>query len=652
MGIRAAVNLETSFAKALAATDARRIDLAHCQPFQIGSIAVVPATCSLRGPGELAIAIQPLAMRVLIALAAAGEETCSRDDLVEACWSQRIVGDDAIHRVISTLRGNLAKVSGGAVAIETIPKVGYRLQIAPPANRVEAVHQTPPLALTRQPRRWRAALLLVTGLVGAAFLATDGVSADVTAIAVVGEGGAAAGESARFVDSLTGDLARLASAMPSLSFVEAGGASVREPLLLRVAVDTDNPTPTARVRLVDGKGGAVVWSREFSAEGGTLAELRERVANGVTGVVQCGLDRSATFDDPVGLRLYLGACEGLETGDFERARTFAQQITEVRPDSPAGWACLANSTIFAEANEGSIDEAVIARAETYARKALAVDPKSGLAHAALAMATSWRGEPVLAILESGIRADPDFAMLHKHYAWALSAAGMTSRAVDPALRAVALHPHNPGHYQIAVATLLNAGRTGEAVALTEKMHRLWRYDRGVEMQRLDMLFYAPDPQAALAAANASPRKDDISAGPILEALAWRADSKAYDWTDFDRAARETYAADKVFAWDISVTAARMGDEERAFQWLARAPSDAFTAWIPLFGPEAAALRRDPRFFDKMVEAGMVARWRKSGRWPDFCADPGLKYDCRERARTLRREIAARAAPGESSRARS
>lgn len=179
-----------------------------------------------------------------------------------------------------------------------------------------------------------------------------------------------------------------------------------------------------------------------------------------------------------------------------------------------------------------MDQAAISRPETYARKALAVDPNSGLAHVALAMVMRWRGEPVFAILESGIRADPDFAMLHKHYAWALSAAGMTSRAVDPALRAVALHPHNPSHYQIAVATLLDAGRTAEAVALTEKMHRLWRYDPGVEMQRLGMLFYGPDAQTALAAAKASPRKDDIRARPILEALAWRANPPTYEWTNF------------------------------------------------------------------------------------------------------------------------
>ena len=630
------MNLQTPIKDLVAGPSACAIDLAHYPPFRLGAIEVQPALLRLKTSDGATRSIQPLVMRVLIALAEAGGETCSRDDLVIACWNQRIVGDDAVNRIISTLRRDLGQLSGQAVTIETIPKVGYRLKITDTASEAEGTNAP---AAPRQggvARPWLAAWLLALGAVSAGGFAATRASSDITAIAVVADAGSASDESARFADGLTGDLARLASAMPSLAFVEPGGTLSREPLRLRVAVDPTSRTPMASVRLVDSKNGVVVWSREFNAEGGTMAELRERVANGITGVVQCGLDRSAAFDDPVGLRLYLGACEGLETGDFTRARAFAQQIAEFRPDSPSGWACLANTTIFSEAEDGTIDDAVLERAETYARRALAADAKSGLAYVALAMASGWRGKSPLAILERGLRVDPDFAMLHKHYALALSGAGLVSDAVAPALRAVALQPHDPDLYRIAVGTLVNAGRSEEALVLSEKMRRLWRYDPGVEMQRLDMLFYAPDAKAALVAFSASPLHNAPPAGRIREALVWRTAPGAYDWSRFDRTARKMFAEDPSLAWRLSASAARMGDQARALDWLARAPPETYNGWWPLYAPEAAELRRDPRFFAQMARVGMVARWQKSGRWPDFCADPELPYDCRKSAIRLAR----------------
>lgn len=625
------MNLEANLSRLRPVTAAGAADLAHLPPFQLGPLTVEPGLRRLVGLRGETHTIQPLAMRVLLSLAEARGETSSRDDLVDTCWNQRIVGDDAVHRIISTLRRDLARLSGGAVRIETISKVGYRLRVdTKPEN---AGGENLPGESTSA-RYWPTAALAIAGLASVALFAATRATADVTAIAVVAETEGANDETAQFASGLTGDLARLASAMPSLTFVEPGEGRVNQALLLRVALEADKRTPTAQVRLVDGKGGAVVWSRDFVADGGTMAELRELVANGITGVVQCGLDRSATFDDPVGLRLYLGACEGFATGDFSRARAFALQITEFRPNEPAGWACLANSTIFAEANKGPVDDAVLSRAETYARRALAVDPNSGLAYVALAMAASWRGESSLGILERGLRADPDFGMLHKHYAWALTGAGLVSEAVEPALRAIALQPHDPNHYRIAVPALLNAGRIEEALLLSERMQRLWRYDEGMEMQRLDTLFHEPDAQAALASFSTSPLTRSIAAGSIRESLVWRSNPDAYDWSRFDRMAREMYAHEGSLAWRLSATAARMGDQGRALEWLARAPPEAFLDWSPLFAPEAAELRRDPKFFVKMASVGMVARWQKSGRWPDFCSEPGLRYDCRISARAM------------------
>lgn len=66
-------------------------------------------------------------MQVLIALHKGMGETVSRDQLSLLCWEGRVVGDDALNRIISRLRKALSP--DPAVAIDTIPKVGYRLRV-------------------------------------------------------------------------------------------------------------------------------------------------------------------------------------------------------------------------------------------------------------------------------------------------------------------------------------------------------------------------------------------------------------------------------------------------------------------------------------------------------------------------------------------
>lgn len=64
-------------------------------------------------------------MQVLVALTRRAEDVVSRDELLALCWSGRIVGEDAIQRSIAKVR-QLGKASG-TFAVETIPRVGYRL---------------------------------------------------------------------------------------------------------------------------------------------------------------------------------------------------------------------------------------------------------------------------------------------------------------------------------------------------------------------------------------------------------------------------------------------------------------------------------------------------------------------------------------------
>jgi DNA-binding winged helix-turn-helix (wHTH) protein/tetratricopeptide (TPR) repeat protein len=160
------------------ASEAPTIVLAHAAPFRIGAMEVRPGTREVIGPSAREV-IEPRVMQVLVALAQASGEIVSRDDLIACCWEGRVVGEDAINRVISKVRKLCDTVGAGSARLETITKVGYRLltdESAPIPGALAAV----------KPRFSRRALLAGGGALlaaggGAAWFALrddDGVPAE------------------------------------------------------------------------------------------------------------------------------------------------------------------------------------------------------------------------------------------------------------------------------------------------------------------------------------------------------------------------------------------------------------------------------------------------------------------------------------------
>lgn len=105
------------------------IRLAAEAPFALGQLWVDPPRRSVTGQGAAPVTVEPRIMQVLVALAHAGGEVVGRDELIERAWDGVVVGDAAINRAIARLR-HLGGELGGAFAIETVTKVGYRLLVA------------------------------------------------------------------------------------------------------------------------------------------------------------------------------------------------------------------------------------------------------------------------------------------------------------------------------------------------------------------------------------------------------------------------------------------------------------------------------------------------------------------------------------------
>lgn len=103
------------------------IDLAHEAELRLGRLTIRPGVRQVVDEAGAAEILEPRVMQVLVALAREPGRILSRDDLIELCWDGRIVGEDAINRVISRLRRVAEGIGAGVFRIETITKVGYRL---------------------------------------------------------------------------------------------------------------------------------------------------------------------------------------------------------------------------------------------------------------------------------------------------------------------------------------------------------------------------------------------------------------------------------------------------------------------------------------------------------------------------------------------
>ena len=147
------------------------IELAHEPGFQLGCVTVLPAQRELvREDGKREV-LEHRVMQVLVALSKADGAILTREELLSRCWSGRVVGEDAINRVMSRLRRAAEGIGAGSFTIETITKVGYRLV------QQGAVETPPPTAITPRPNAslTRRSAVAAGGAVGLAAIAGTGL---------------------------------------------------------------------------------------------------------------------------------------------------------------------------------------------------------------------------------------------------------------------------------------------------------------------------------------------------------------------------------------------------------------------------------------------------------------------------------------------
>jgi tetratricopeptide (TPR) repeat protein len=236
----------------------------------------------------------------------------------------------------------------------------------------------------------------------------------------------------------------------------------------------------------------------------------------------------------------------------------------------------------------------------------------------------------ITLLERGLVKHPDDAPLEAALGDWLMRVGRQNDAAEHARRASELDPLSPAARMRYVWTLAHSGKP-EALDQLKEAERLWPGATNIELARFSYEMRYGDPKAAMTMMHeGTSRWGQEALIAFLEAR--RQPTPA----NIDRAVdaeRELNRQVPEYISGLVTTLATFGRNAEAVQALLdyRHPEAAGFNSEGWFRAPMRGMRRDPRFIRAMAQVGLVTYWKRSGKWPDFCFEPDLPYDCRKEA---------------------
>jgi TolB-like protein/tetratricopeptide (TPR) repeat protein len=428
-------------------------------------------------------------------------------------------------------------------------------------------------------------------------------------------------------------------------------------LVLDGIVRSDGKTLAVQAHLDDARAHVTLWSHSFQAPIAATEGLQTQVAGVLTDVTRAAADPTVAGlrGDPDMLAAYLEAGQDVETGDEGRAVVIARNLVVRAPRFSRGhsllaWAIMNSVSVSQISDPSQVAADTRSQAEEAtreARLALALDSANGSAYSALAKLapiSAWAERESL--LSKAVTVAPDHDQSQWAYSVFLGQAGRNRDALARARQAIAIDPLFMDAHDELDAALAIAGRPQEANAVAAEEMRLRPGNPFASAPALraavwsesyrDGLAILDDP--ALAAELGDPATRTLRT--YLQAMMSRDAARELSAAKGLAAAADRGQLGRV---DAVVALALVGDLDDAFAQADRVFSTESLqqpAWLAgantmaLFSPPAAALRRDPRFMALAARIGLVDYWRASDHWPDFCAEPGLRYDCKAEAARL------------------
>lgn len=396
---------------------------------------------------------------------------------------------------------------------------------------------------------------------------------------------------------------------------------------------------TAGLVMKSGSDVGVLWSKDFAQPSGSLADLKQQMAMTAGRVLGCaieGLDAEGAKLDQQTLKLYVNACAEFAETSSDRGQSFIpvfEQVVAKAPRFKAAWAKLLLAEIDSAIPITTVRDfdagPVHRRLRTDIQNARELDremPEVRLAEAALLPKMDYSG--VLRLLDRAKQDVRDNATVLSHRAAALMRVGRLRSAIEDSKRAAELAPLSARFLTSYALTLAYAGRIDAARAELERAERLWPGTQVVRDAQYNFHWHFGDPKLAL---ELTP--PGLPAGREMFLRA-RDEPSAANIDRFLTFIRAMYSR-RGFIGPSRIILQEFAAFHREDELYAEIlnPRNNYTGKLDevLFRPELKTFRADPRFMLVAKKEGLLDYWRKSGKWPDFCFEEELSYDCKQEA---------------------
>jgi TolB-like protein/DNA-binding winged helix-turn-helix (wHTH) protein len=388
-------------------------------------------------------------------------------------------------------------------------------------------------------------------------------------------------------------------------------------------------------QLIDARTGYHLWSDTFDSQFEDVFTVQSQIAGAIVRALKVSLeankgdtpitDRAAPTTNMTAYRYYLQGLYHWKRRGEPAIRKSIDLFKAAIAQDPAfaqPYQALSTSYLVLPFYSRESRDETFAKAEMTARKALELDSSLGQAHAVLAFTSlkRWDWASAYHEFELAFAAAPNDPTIHQWYSEFLSYVGYIDDSVTEALRARELDPVSPvindrlgvtylwsGEYELAaeqfrIATELGINRIAYDQAYALLLLHNGQIDAVVDLYEKILGQLGLETRWVRPVAEAT-RTPAMVPGALEAVAQARASGSLPDAMVF-------YAAVLLKQPDLAFATAEKMLKDRSL-----------TVEF-LFAPEAAELRRDPRFPQLLAKIGLDAYWRQHG-WPTFCTpQPG------------------------------
>jgi tetratricopeptide (TPR) repeat protein len=448
-----------------------------------------------------------------------------------------------------------------------------------------------------------------------------------------------------FAHQVALDLSRFQSVYLGSLAVREGTAKSAD-YQAEVGLERDGAKTSADISLNLKRRAGVTWANKIEGRSDHLVDLRQQAAAVLSTVIRCAIEADASQAKlkDADFRLFLDGCTAISS-DFSQANAadlmpIFEKITRSNPKFAPAHAMLALAAANSFASTPAVERpALLKEARAALAQATALDPNSEDVFAVDAIMHSsnpsqWNH--AFPIIDRGLSLHPNSPVLLRLRSERLTTIGRMKEAASSARQASEFDPLSPQVRVSFVDALAYSGQLNSAYDELAKSEAIWPNSSILENARYRLDLRYGDPRNALQLLKRGETGDatDVASGPSWEDfLRARIDPTPRNVEAAPESFRARYRRDPADIPGYLQALGTFGRTDEAFN-VTRNPItlDSMEASTDtLFRPHMRSLMSDPRFIDLAHRLGLLAYWRQSGVWPDFCRDPRLPYDCRKEA---------------------